>query len=400
MEGQTAATKTSNATSKGRGKQQVANVGSFAVFTKVTMPRKIGSVNQFSHDPSAFQRVVDNYFRRVYVIHEGITPDPMVYGAFIETGYRLMCALLAKKLAIALGAEDSLASSGLLTRFVAMKLGGPANLGPLVDGYGRISTDDRTWEMIGQVAWSLTYYGRAMADLPPPALLGVVQPVIAREEAYFLNAAWPRPALPLLEVCRGIINAWASAEPTHVFAFQQANISMSVPLVERGFAAYAQFVAGVQRPPLVQWAMNLGIDLEVVDARPNNVPIAADIAALNVRNVYVVNWRNDQYDVLVREYSREVEARVQPALEKAQNWTRFAGFRDQGAPWQLVRREANMAASCPESLPNDSRELGWMLCGEHVWHRMRPDTFMLNVESTQLEAVQAFVDGQVRPFKN
>lgn len=365
--------------------------GTIAVKIHVTQKTRPGVKHFFTHDQEATTSFGRLLARTTHPTELRISHEPQEYEAFEERILRLWFAAMAKKLAVSLGPEAAFAHGGGLNRVGRLAVGIPPGLVPIVDSYGKVSTDVLNWEMVGQACWSLSFYGRACA--PDLVVYQGVNQAVDRVESFFVNVAANRPFEPLKELLIGIISAWAVNAAPAQFGVGGQNFTMAVPRPVAGMAGYTQLVANIQKPVLVTWALACAVIVEASEVIGAAALNAAQVGALNAQRVIMCVWNGADYDQMNGEYYAGVESRVVAPLSEHFGWVRLEGLKAHGSAMQLVRRETAFMGFSPVQIPGDALDIGWTMGGTNVGHFPSTQTFSISGEKTSLERATELMEG-------
>jgi hypothetical protein len=322
--------------------------GAHPIKQKVVMHQTPGEEGMFVHDEGIPRRFAVVAAKRLHAVEEKVNNDPQDYDTYEERMYRMVCLLMARKLAVSLSDQQGLHSGGHLRGIARMANYAPSGFIPFIDHFGSVESEKMKFSMAGQPLLAFSYFCRAVEDDMPNRL-----------ERLTVNAHWPDAKRMLFEFAKSIVTAWAENAPHHQFAFAQGvNVVMSVPKPGTGLRGYSIFVAAVPKSNYVRRMIEIAALIEpFINAQLT--PVGRD--ALLAEHVVFVDWNSALITEMGAGYERNVESRLRMSLSKATNWVQVSALKATGSGSQLLVKLTEHMFYCGHMLGGDVLTLGWMV---------------------------------------
>lgn len=365
--------------------------GKFPVKQRVTMEPTPGESGAFVHDMSVVQDMAKILASRFHTFEERFSSEPQNFPTFRSRVYRMMCMLMAKKLATALSDEQMTLYGGMLNKISRVTIQAPSALVQIIDLFGSIEMERNRFGMIGQAVVAFSYFARATQENPHQTL----EDGVPREELIFVNTAWPGGKRMVLEYLFGIVNAWATASPSFGFNFGGGVVvRMSIPKLVGNAVGYSAFVAAVPKTPQVARALAGCVALEpLVDVAVLN---GAQMTTLAEAGIEVVNWNSNAINEQTQAYSTLVESRVRSAFSSAANWVPVMAMKNRGSGGQLLKKGTEDIFYSPVMMAGEVLDLGWLAAGVDLYVDIPQRANKAIPPTTTWHGFVEFVEGMIK----
>jgi len=361
---------------KSKGGRQPFKKGAFKAQIKMDMFTRPSAKAMFTHEGRCFNQVLTQLARIFHEKERIASNDPITYDEMGSKVVRLFSLAMGSKLVGSFSEDDKLRHGAQYNAYV-QPLTLPNCLIPVINNYGPFEHDGKKYKMIGQVAWAMTYIGRALSN-ELEDFMGNEQPVVNREYDYFVNYEDSLPFNSLLELCVGYVNAWSKSVGIQTFDFGGNIIRMKIPILERGFQTYSGLTANFVTPE-VSRMISIGRVIERIGV---NQPTALDVLALNEHGVKVVKWKKRDINDRYAKFVDDVLVKIRSSMCMAFKTAEVMRFDPQGSAAQLMERFGDYSISSVR-VPGDKLIFGWMLANESVFVDESEPQFGLTNERTQ-----------------